>query len=162
MSEIVAVTCQTIERVLSQSPAFKKIESDLFVVKQGSAYVMINVIPWAENRAIVRCAAQLLKGVNPDPQLAWSLLHLNSMLRFGAFAFVLEDNRLFFIHSILGGETLDPEEIQATIRDVALVADEYDDKIASQYGGQRMQDLLEEQALQNILRSNPEAFSFKC
>jgi len=160
MNDAVNQTCKTVESVLGESPAFRKVEDRFYVVKQGSAYVMINVLPLGENRAILRCVSQLLKGVHPDPQLAWKLLHLNSMLRLGAFALVPDENRVFFIHSILGGETLDPPEVLATIRDVALIADEYDDKIATLYGGQRMQDLLEERALQNIVNSDPEAFSF--
>lgn len=161
MNTAVAATCRTIEAVLGKSPAFRRIDENLYVVKQGSAYVMLCVVPLGPDRAIMRCASQLLKGVHADPRLAWKLLHLNSMLRFGAFAFVPDENRVFFIHSILGGETLDPPEVLATVRDVALIADEYDDKIAAMYGGQRMQDLLEERALQNIVDSDPEAFSFE-
>ena len=161
MNPAVETTCRTIEQLLKDNPASRRVDENLYVVKQGSAYVMVNVLPLGRNRAIMRCTAQLLKGVQADPQLAWKLLHLNSMLRFGAFAFVPDENRIFFIHSILGGETLDPPEVLTTIRDVALIADEYDDKIAAMYGGQRMQDLLEEKALQNIVNSNPEAFSFE-
>ncbi len=157
----VQTTCRRIEEVLGQSKAFRKIEDGLYVVKQGSAYVMVNVIPWGEERAVVRCAAQLLRGVEATEELAWDLLCLNSMMRFGSFAFVPEDNRVFFIHSILGGETLDPEEILTTVAQVALVADDYDDKIAAVYGGKRMQDILEEQALARILTRPPEEFDFQ-
>ncbi len=140
-------TCARIESVLGESDAYRKVEDGLYVIKQGSAYVMVNVLPWGEDRAVVRCAAQVLVGVDRSLDLAWDLLKLNSMMRFGSFAFVPDGNRIYFIHAILGGETLDAEEIVATVAQVALVADEYDDKIAAVYGGRRMQDLLEEQAL---------------
>ncbi|MCA9668519.1 MAG: hypothetical protein KC503_23165 [Myxococcales bacterium] len=153
-------TCETIEATLSGNKAYRKIEDKMYVVKQGSSYVMISVVPWGEDRAIVRCVAQLVKGVRMEAGLALQLLSLNSVLRFGAFAFVKEGNLVLFLHSILGGETLDPEELTATIRDVALIADDWDDKIINRFGGQRMQDLLEESALARILASEPDAFSW--
>jgi len=60
-----------------------------------------------------------------------------------------------FIHTILGGTTLDSDELMATLRDVALVADEYDDKLMKKYGGQRMLDLLEEAAIERIMERDP-------
>jgi len=162
MNKTADLTCEKIESVLSDSSAFTKVECGLYVIKQGSAYVMVNVLPWGEDRAVVRCAAQLLTGVQRSEDLAWDLLKLNSLMRFGAFAYLSEGNRVFFVHSILGGDTLDPEEILATVRHVAIVADEYDDKIAEAYGGQRMQDLLEDRALSGLLTQSPDTFSFKC
>ena len=46
----------------------------------------------------------------------------------------------------------------ATLRDVALIADEYDDKLMTKYGGQRMLDLLEESALENLMHKHPSKF----
>jgi len=147
--------------LLAGNKAYRKIEDKLYVVKQGSSYVMINVVPWGEERAIVRCVAQLVKGVRMSQGLALQLLQLNSILRFGAFAYVKEGDLVLFLHSILGGETLDPAELQATIRDVALIADDWDDKIIDRFGGQRMQDLLEESALAKILATSPDAFAWE-
>ena len=47
---------------------------------------MINVVPWGDNKAMVRCTSQLVKGVDVDGPLAKQLLELNGHLRFGAFA----------------------------------------------------------------------------
>ena len=146
-------SCETIEQTLAENRAFRKIEDRMYVVKQGSSYVMILVVPWGEDWATVRCVAQLVKGVNMSEKLALDLLELNSVLRFGAFAYSQEDQLVLFLHSILGGGTLDPDELLATIRDVALIADEWDDRIIERHGGQRMQDLLEEQALARIFTS---------
>jgi hypothetical protein len=33
------------------------------------------------------------------------------------------------------------------VHDVAIVADEYDDRIVARYGGQRMQDVVEQSAM---------------
>ena len=153
-------TAKIIESTLSGNKAFRKVEDRLYVVKQGSSFVMINIVPWGDDRAIVRCVAQLVKGVNMTGGLAMQLLQLNSVLRFGAFAHVKEDNLVLFLHSILGGTHLGPEELTATIRDVALIADDWDDRIIQRFGGQRMQDLLEETAVSKVFTTKPEAFEW--
>ena len=160
MNDAERITCDAIEEILKGNKAFRKVDKNLYVVKQGSSYVMINVVPWGPDRAIVRCVAQLVKGVQMDPRLALQLLQLNSVLRFGAFAYVKEGDLVLFLHSILGGATLDHDELEATIRDVALIADDWDDKIIERFGGQRMQDLLEEQALARVLSEEPDAFQW--
>lgn len=154
-------TCETIEKTLAGNKAYRKIEDRLYVVKQGSSYVMVNVVPWGADRAIVRCVAQLVKGVKMAPALGLQLLQLNAVLRFGAFAYSKDESLVLFLHSILGGETLDAAELLATIRDVALIADDWDDKIIERFGGQRMQDLLEEHALARMLASEPDAFRWE-
>jgi hypothetical protein len=140
-----------IQQTLSASGSYRKVDDHLYVVKQGSTYVMINIVPWEEDRALIRCVAQLVKGVNMDGDLALDLLKLNAHLRFGAFGYDPVGKLLIFSHSILGGTTLDADELLATLTDVAIIADEYDDKIIEKYGGQTMRDLLEEAALENIL-----------
>ena len=94
-----------------------------------------------------------LEGAGLDPQGG-------GFLRFGAFAWDPSTETVLFTHTILGGTTLDPEELVATLHDVALIADEYDDKLMSKYGGQRMLDLLEEAALDRIVEKHPEKFDF--
>jgi len=160
MNPAEVATALLIERTLQDSPAFRKIDDSLYVIKQGSAYVMISVVPWGDNKAMVRCASQLVKGVDVDGPLARQLLELNGHLRFGAFAIDPADHTVLFTHTILGGTTLDPEELMATLRDVALIADEYDDKLMKKYGGQRMIDLLEEAAMERIMERNPDDFQF--
>lgn len=144
-------SCQVIEATLGGHKAFRKVDEQMYVVKQGSSYVMITVVPWGQERAIVRCVAQLVKGARMTGDLAINLLTLNANLRFGAFGFVEEGSLVVLLHSVLGGGALSPGELMATVRDIALLADEWDDKIISHFGGQRMQDLLEEQALARVL-----------
>ena len=161
MNPAEVATTLLIERTLQDSPAFRKIDESLYVIKQGSAYVMISVVPWGDNKAMVRTTAQLVKGVDVDGGLAKQLLELNSHLRFGAFAWDQGEQTVLFPHTILGGTTLDPEELMATLRDVALIADEYDDKLMKKYGGQRMIDLLEEAAMERIMEKDPSGFQFE-
>ena len=158
MNPAEVATALQIEKTLQDSPAFRKIDDSLYVIKQGSAYVMISVVPWGDNKAMVRCASQLVKGVDVDGPLAKQLLELNAHLRFGAFAWDPGEQTVLFTHTILGGTTLDDEELLATLRDVALIADEYDDKLVKKYGGQRMLDLLEEQALETLMEKHPRKF----
>jgi hypothetical protein len=161
MNPAEVATALLIERTLQDSSAYRKIDDSLYVIKQGSAYVMISVVPWGDNKAMVRCAAQLVKGIDVDGPLAKQLLELNGHLRFGAFAFDPAEQIVLFTHTILGGTTLDPEELMATLRDVALIADEYDDKLVKKYGGQRMVDLLEESAMERIMDKDPKGFRFE-
>jgi hypothetical protein len=155
---------ELIEETLGKSPAFRKVEEDLYVVKQGSSYVMISVTATGpkshhNERALVRVVAQVVSGVRPEASLFRQLLILNSKLRFGAFAYLPEGDVVLFAHSILGGKGMDPKELIATVHDVALVADEYDDRIVARYGGARMQDIIEESALAHIFGSGSEASS---
>jgi hypothetical protein len=155
MNPAEVATSLLIEKTLHASPAYRKVDDTLYVIKQGSAYVMISVVPWGTNRAMVRCTSQLVKGINLDGGLAKQLLELNAHLRFGAFAWEPNGEIILFVHTILGGTTLDSDELMATLRDVALIADEYDDKLMKKYGGQRMLDLLEEAAIERIMERDP-------
>jgi hypothetical protein len=158
MNPAEVATSLLIERTLENSPAYRKVDDSLYVIKQGSAYVMISVVPWGKDKAMVRCTAQLVKGASVDGALAMQLLELNTYLRFGAFAYDPQEETVLFVHTILGGTTLDSDEVMATLRDVALIADEYDDKLVEKYGGQRMLDLLEDSALERVMASHPRKF----
>ena len=160
MNAAAKVSCQTIEKSLKKSSAYRKIDDGLYVVKQGSSMVMISVLDWNPDRAVVRCVAQLVKGVTMEVPLAMQLLEMNAMLRFGAFAYVPTGEVIVFSHTLLGGTTLNATELTATVRDVAIIADEYVDRIAARYGGQTMQDLLEESVIEH-LRAAPGRDHFK-
>jgi hypothetical protein len=150
MNAAAKTSCQVIEKALGKSHAFKKVDDGLYVVKQGTCLIMVSVIAWPPDRAVVRLVAQLVKGVTMEVPLALQLLEMNGSLRFGAFAFVPASDVILFSHTLLGGKTLDPVELITTISDVAIIADEYDDRIAARYGGQTMQDLLEESVIEHF------------
>ncbi len=144
-----------IEHALGKSQAFQRIDEHLYLVRQGSSYVMISVVPTGkgskhDDKAIVRTVAQVASGVRPEASLFRQLLILNGKLRFGAFAYVPEGDVILFHHSMLGGATMDERELIATVHDVAVVADEYDDRIVARYGGSRMQDVVERTAMQQL------------
>jgi hypothetical protein len=137
---------QKIEKMLGDSHAYRKVEDGLYAIKQGSSMVMIKVHPW-KDRALIRLVAQLVKGVSMECLLAVELLQLNAVLRFGAFAFVPEGQAVVLCHTLIDRDLGDRDEFTETIRDFAFVADEYDDRIAARYGGQTMEDLMEESVI---------------
>lgn len=132
--------------MLSSNSAYRKVEDGLYAVKQGSSMIMIKVHNW-KDRSIIRLVAQLVKGVSMECMLAVELLQLNAVLRFGSFAFVPEGQAIVLCHTLVDRDLGDREEFLETIRDFAFVADEYDDRIAARYGGQTMEDLMEESVI---------------
>jgi hypothetical protein len=146
----VKAACARIENLLSKSPAYRKVDDGLYVIKQGSTLVMVSVHPWKQTHAVVRLVAQLVKGVTMEVPLALELLELNSVLRFGAFAWVPAGEIILFCHTMADRELSDAEEFITTVRDFALVADDYDDRIAARYGGQTMQELIEESVVARV------------
>ena len=146
-------TCARIEAALGASQAFRRVEDQLYVVKQGSAYVLIQVIAWGTSRALVRMVAQLVRGVTITEALAVRLLKLNARLRFGAFGFVEDGKLVTFTHTLLGGETLDRDELLSALRDVALLADEWDNKIADEAGGETFEMVLEDEIVVRLRQS---------
>jgi type III secretion system-like peptide-binding chaperone len=149
-SSAVRVTVARIEQTLANSPAFTRVEPRFYIIRQGSAYVYIHVLPWEPDRALVRLVAQLARGVEMTPDLAIKLLRLNAGLRFGAFGYVPQGSCVVFGHTLLGGETLDAEEITTAVRDLSILADEFDDRIVEEAGGKRMQDLINASAADAI------------
>jgi hypothetical protein len=142
----VRVTVARIEETLAGSTAFTRVEPRFYLVRQGSAYVYIQVLDWEPDRALVRLVAQLAGGVDMTPDLAIKLLRLNARLRFGAFGYVAQGSCVVLAHTLLGGETLDADEITTAVRDLSMLADEFDDRIVEEVGGQRMQDLIDASA----------------
>jgi hypothetical protein len=145
-SAAIRVTVARLEQALGDSPAFGRVDRHFYVVRQGTAYVYIHVLPWEPGRALVRLIAQLARGVDMSPDLAMKLLRLNARLRFGAFGFVAQGSCVVFTHTLLGGETLDRDEILTAVHDLSILADEFDDRIVEEAGGKRMQDLIDASA----------------
>ncbi len=143
----VRVSIARIEQTLADSPAFVRVEPRFYVVRQGTAYIYIQILPWDPDRAVVRFVAQLARGVEMTPDLAIKLLRMNARLRFGAFGYVPQGRCVVLAHTLLGGETLDGNEILTALRDMSVIADEYDDRIVEEVGGQRMQDLIDASAV---------------
>jgi hypothetical protein len=150
MNHAIKTTCARIEELLGDSHAFRKVDTRFYVVRQGSAYIHVLVVPWEPDRALIRFVAQLARGVEMTPDLAIKLLNLNSRLRFGSFGWVRDGSCVTLQHTLLGGPRLDGDELMATLRDLAVLADEYDDRIVGEAGGRTMQELVEEREHESV------------
>jgi hypothetical protein len=165
-TDAVRKACARIEDLLGASEAFRKVDDRFYIVRQGSAYIYIHVLPWErrpfarhthgdgahaaahamhkdEPRAMVRFVSQLARGVDITPDLALRLLQLNARLRIGAFGWVGDGRCVTLQHTLPIGHTLDDSDLLATLGDLAMLADEYDDRVVDEAGGQTMQSLLE-------------------
>ncbi len=151
-NEAVLESCARIEAALGTSPAFRRVDDQLYVVKQGSAYVLLQVIPWGAHRALVRMVAQLVRNAHMTEALSLRLLKLNARVRFGAFGWVEEGRLVTFSHTLLGGRTLDRDELLSALRDVALLADEWDNTIAEQSGGETFEMILQDELVARLQR----------
>jgi len=104
-----------------------------FYLKYGTTVLEISIEPYEEDDAVVEVLAFCVQGVEPSFAMMRELLRLNSDVPLGAFSMVGSD--VFFSHSFLG-RRLRPEQFIASLDSVASIADEYDDKLVEQYGGE--------------------------
>ena len=112
-------------------------ETDHFYVSYGSTVLEISVDPYGPEDAVVMIMAYCVQGVEIQEELLLGLLELNHSLPFGSFSLVGND---IFFHHALFGRTLERKNLLNGVAAVATVSDDYDDRIASKYGGQRALD----------------------
>lgn len=116
-------------------------ENNHFYVRYGSTVLEVSNEPYGPEEAVVTIMAYCAQGVEVQEELLAGLLDLNHGLPFAAFSVVGKD--VFLSHSLFG-RALDRSTLITVIAAVATVADDYDDRIVAQYGGQtaleRIQD----------------------
>ncbi len=110
-----------------------------FYLKFGTTLVEISIEPYDEDDAVVEIVAYCVHGVGPTTDLMQELLRINAETRMGAFSML--NNDVFYSHSFLG-RRLDPDQLIASLSNVASVADEYDDQIVARFGGETAIDRL--------------------
>jgi hypothetical protein len=103
-----------------------------FALRRGSADVHVSVAA-LEDKAVVAVFSWVATGVTPSEELYRYLLTENANFVFGGFA-LGPDNTVIYQHSVIG-DTIDKEQLRTSVRAVADVADDYDDRIASRFGG---------------------------
>jgi hypothetical protein len=104
-----------------------------FYLKYGSTVLEISIDPYEDDDAVIEILAFCVQGVTPTFDLTEELLRLNAEVPLGAFSMVGPD--IFFSHSFLG-RRLRGEQLIASLGAVASIADDYDDRIISKYGGE--------------------------
>jgi hypothetical protein len=116
-------------------------ENNHFYVRYGSTVLEISNDPYGPEEAVVTIMSYCAQGVEVEEELLSGLLELNHSLPFAAFSVVGKD--VFLSHSLFG-RALDRSTLITVIAAVATVADDYDDRIVAEYGGQtaleRIQD----------------------
>ena len=114
-----------------------------FYLKFGSTVLEISIHPFEDDDAVIEILAFVVQGVEPTFELTRDLLRHNCEVPLGAFSMVGHD--IFFSHSFLGTH-LRGEQLIASLQSVATIADEYDEKLVAEYGGETALDCLREQA----------------
>jgi hypothetical protein len=109
-----------------------------YYLTMGSAIVQVFVLPWGDSDAIVNVRSWVVTGAERTQEMLEFLLRENFEMRFGAFG-LDKDGDVVFEHTI-AGSTCDKQELKASVLAVAGVADTYDDKIVSRWGGRRATD----------------------
>lgn len=148
--ERLKATGKCVEEALSHHRAFEKVDDFLFIVKQGSTMISIRVMEMGRH-IVVRFNGHLLKNVQPTFEMAMKLLGLNAVLKFGAFSYVPHGDLVLFSHTLLGGETLDEEEVITGIEEVAETADKWDNKFGDLYGGSTMEEVVDKGDLDAVI-----------
>lgn len=109
-----------------------------FGLFMGSALAQVHVYPWGDDDSVVNISSVVVSGATLNQELLHFLLRENAELRFGAFG-ISESGDVLFEHTIVGS-TCDPNELEASVREVLETADDYDDKIVDKWGGERELD----------------------
>jgi len=104
-----------------------------FYLKYGSTVLEISINPYDQDDAVIEILAFCVQGVEPTPELMSELLQLNTEVLLGGFSMVGSD--VFFSHSFLG-RRLRPEQLIASLENVASTSDEYDEQIVGRFGGE--------------------------
>ena len=117
--------------------AYHDTQNGHFYVSYGSTVLEIAVEPYGPEESSVVIMSYCVQDVDDDHELLLGLLELNHTLPFGAFSMV--GNDIFFSYTLFG-RTLERSNLLNAIAAVANLADDYDDRIAETYGGQRALD----------------------
>lgn len=114
-----------------------KVMDDTFVLQEGSTFVYARTFPIGEDKAGVEVFSYVAVDVEITEDLMRYLLTYNLRLILGAFGLsISEDGRatVLLTHTLLG-ETMDREELYASLSAIAKVADDLDDRIVAAFGG---------------------------
>jgi len=114
-----------------------KVMDDTFVLQEGSTFVYVRTFPIGEKKSGVEIFAYVVVDVEVTEQLMRYLLTYNLRLILGAFGLTRAEGdkgTILLTHTILG-DTMDREELYASVSAIARVADGLDDQIVAAFGG---------------------------
>ncbi|HWC76934.1 MAG TPA: hypothetical protein VG778_05700 [Blastocatellia bacterium] len=110
---------------------------DTFTMQEGSTFVYARTFPIGEKKAGVEVFSYVVVDVEVTAALMRHLLTYNLKLILGAFGLAIgEDGKgsVLLTHTILG-DTMEREELYASVSAIARVADDLDDQIVEAFGG---------------------------
>lgn len=108
-------------------------DDGIMYIFNGSAIVCVQAEPHGDDNEIVHVFSVVVDGARMGEKLFRKLLQLNNLIHFGAFS--IENDLIIFRHKLLGGVHMDKDEFMYALIGVAEIADDYDDKIISEFGG---------------------------
>jgi hypothetical protein len=111
----------------------------LLPVDDVHVFVAPQVVPGGG--VVVRIFAVTNVGVTVTPELGLFLARLNFGLVFGRFALDAEHHAIWVDETLLG-EHFSDDELRFTVRAVASIADDWDDRLKQMFGGATYQDVL--------------------
>ncbi|HLG16917.1 MAG TPA: hypothetical protein VJH03_20795 [Blastocatellia bacterium] len=126
---------------------------DTFVMQEGSTFVYARVFPIGDKRAGVEIFSYVVVDLDVTEEMMRFLLTYNLRLILGGFGLSIgEDGKgtVMLTHTILG-DSMEREELYASVSAIARVADEIDDQLVAKFGGQTaLGKLMGEQAADEI------------
>ncbi len=114
-----------------------KVMDDTFTMQEGTTFVYARVFAIGEKRAGVEVFSYVVADIEVTEELMRYLLTYNLRLVLGGFGLVIgKDGKgtVLLTHTILG-DTMDSEELYASLSAIARVADDLDEKIVTAFGG---------------------------
>ncbi|MEW6126398.1 MAG: hypothetical protein AB1757_04980 [Acidobacteriota bacterium] len=117
---------------------------DTFVLQEGSTFVYVRVSAIGERQTCVEIFSYVVIDIEVNEALMCYLLGYNLKLVLGAFGLSIDDSgkgTIVLTHAILG-DTMDKEELYASVSAIARVADNLDDEIVKTFGGKTALDKL--------------------
>ena len=121
-----------------------KVMDDTFVLQEGSTFVYVRVFPIGDKKAGVEIFAYVVVDVDVTEQLMRYLLTYNLRLILGGFGLARgegDKGTILLTHTILG-DSMDREELYASVSAIARVADDLDEQIVTAFGGRTALDKL--------------------
>lgn len=119
---------------------------DTFALQTGSTFVYVRTFPIGDNRAGVEVFSYVVVDVVVSEDLMRYLLTYNLRLILGAFGLTIgKDGKgsVLLSHTILG-DTMDRDELSASVSAIAGVGNDLDDQIIEAFGGKTALGKLQE------------------
>lgn len=121
-----------------------KTMDDTFVLQEGSTFVYTRTFPIGDKKSGVEIFSYVVVDIEVTEELMRYLLTYNLRLMLGAFGLSIGEGAkgtVLLSHTVLG-DSMDREELYASVTAIARVADDLDDQIVASFGGKTALDKL--------------------